>query len=74
MARTLAEIDADIVEVRTAMSGLRTGLQAFSADGRTGQKVDYAALSESLKELERERVRVVAAAAGGRISYAVPSP
>lgn len=74
MARTLAEIDADIAEVRTALSGLRTGLQAFSADGRTGQRPDYAALQEDLKALLQERANAFAIANGGRVSYGVPSP
>lgn len=69
MARTLAEIDADIAAYRAA-EAQALKLQSFSHGNRSGALADLRTLRDALNELRRERERV--ATGTGAVSYAVP--
>ncbi len=55
-ARTLAQVDIEIAEVATAITGILTGAQASrAADGRMLTRADLASLIQLKKNLIDER-------------------
>jgi hypothetical protein len=59
MARTLAQIDIEITEVATAITGILTGAQATrAADGRSLNRADLESLRQLKKDLLEERKEI----------------